>query len=62
METWFRLPMVVRLITHSAYWVTASSFASSYIYYRRAGLPGSQRFWLQWGCWCTSISHLRLSH
>jgi hypothetical protein len=26
METWFRLPTVVRLITHSAYWVTASSF------------------------------------
>jgi hypothetical protein len=26
MQTWFRLPMVVRLITSSAYWVTASSF------------------------------------
>jgi hypothetical protein len=26
MQTWFRLPMVVRLITHSACWVTASSF------------------------------------
>jgi hypothetical protein len=26
METWFRLPTVVRLITHSAYWATASSF------------------------------------
>jgi hypothetical protein len=26
METWFRQPMVVRLITRSAYWVTASPF------------------------------------